>query len=76
MDTSARADRVVTRIEVVDHVGGIFASGPATRADLMAAASRSGARTAVVDLLGRLPDRRFSRPHELWNDLGYVPIED
>jgi hypothetical protein len=66
---------VVTRVEVVDHLGEAFASGPLTRSDLMATAQRVGARPAVVDLLGTLPDRKFSRPHELWNDLAHVPIE-
>jgi hypothetical protein len=28
-----------------------------------------------MELLGTLPDRKFARPHELWNDLGHVPIE-
>jgi hypothetical protein len=68
-------DRVVTRVEVIDHIGEAFTTGSLTRADLMAAASRSGARSAVVDLLGRLPDRKFSRPHDLWDNLADVPIE-
>jgi hypothetical protein len=66
---------VVTRVEVVDHIGEAFASGPLTRSDLVATAQRLGARPAVVELLGTLPDRKFSRPHELWNDLAHVPIE-
>jgi Protein of unknown function (DUF2795) len=66
---------VVTRVEVVDHIGEAFASGPLSRSDLMATAQRVGARAAVVELLGTLPDRKFSRPHELWNDLAHVPIE-
>jgi hypothetical protein len=66
---------VVTRVEVVDHIGEAFAGGPLTRSDLMATAQRVGARPAVVELLGTLPDRKFSRPHELWNDLSHVPIE-
>ena len=67
--------RSVTRIEVIDHLGGAFSSGAVTRADLVAAASRNGARRAVVELLGRLPDRKFSQPHDLWHDLVDVPIE-
>lgn len=76
MDTlPVRADLAVTRVEVIDHVGSAFTSGSLTRADLVAAASRSGARSAVVELLGRLRDRKFSRPHDLWDDLADVPIE-
>lgn len=75
--TPGQAGGNVTRIEVVDHVGPAFASGPLTRADLVAAASHSGARPAVVSVLGRLPEgRRFNRPHDLWLDLPDVPIED
>jgi hypothetical protein len=65
----------VTRVEVIDHVGQAFTGGPLTRSDLQSAAQRGGARPAVIDLLGTLPDRKFSRPQELWNDLGHVPIE-
>lgn len=66
---------VVTRVEVVDHIGHAFARGPLSRSDLVATAQQVGARPAVVELLGTLPDRKFSRPHELWNDLAHVPIE-
>lgn len=66
---------VVTRVEVIDHIGEAFASGPLTRADLLTAARDVGARPAVIELLGTLPDRKFARPHELWNDLAHVPIE-
>jgi hypothetical protein len=65
----------VTRVEVIDHIGEAFAGAPLTRSDLLDAARRSGARPAVAELLGKLPDRKFSRPHELWNDLRDVPIE-
>lgn len=65
----------VTRVEVIDHIGEAFASGPQTRSDLLTAAQSVGARPAVIELLGQLPDRKFARPHELWNDLSFVPIE-
>ncbi|HEX8804097.1 MAG TPA: DUF2795 domain-containing protein [Acidimicrobiales bacterium] len=65
----------VTRVEVIDHIGGAFSAGPLTRSDLLSEAQRAGARPAVIELLGQLPDRKFTRPHELWNDLGHVPIE-
>lgn len=65
----------VTRVEVIDHVGAAFTGGPVTRSDLLLAAQRVGARPAVLELLERLPDHRFSRPNELWTDLRDVPIE-
>jgi Protein of unknown function (DUF2795) len=60
---------------VIDHIGEAFVGDPLTKFDLQNVARRRGARPAVVDLLGTLPDRRFTRPHELWNDLRDVPIE-
>jgi hypothetical protein len=72
---TSTANVAVTRVEVIDHIGEAFTNGPLTRSDLVVAAQRVGARSAVIELLGTLPDRKFSRPHELWNDLSYVPIE-
>lgn len=73
---SVPTGRVVTRVEVIDHIGQAFGAGPMTRADLVAAANHNGARPAVVNVLGRLPqDRKFTRPHDLWHDLSDVPIE-
>jgi hypothetical protein len=65
----------VTRVEVVDHIGGAFAAGPLSRSDLIVEAQRVGARPAVVELLGQLPDHKFTRPNELWTNLRDVPIE-
>ena len=65
----------VTRVEVIDHIGEAFASGPLDGSDLMTAAQSVGACPAVIELLGQLPDWKFARPHELWNDLSFVPIE-
>jgi Protein of unknown function (DUF2795) len=72
---SSSVNVAVTRVEVVDHIGDAFAGGPLTRSDLLVAARHGGARPAVLEVLERLPDRRFSRPHELWTDLKDVPIE-
>lgn len=70
------AGRAVTRVEVIDHIGQAFGTGPLTRSDLVAAAGHSGARAEVVDVLGRLPDgHKFTRPHELWHDLADIPID-
>jgi hypothetical protein len=72
---STPASLAVTRVEVIDHIGEAFTAGPLTRSDLLGAAQRVGARPAVIELLGTLPDRKFNRPHDLWTDLGHVPIE-
>jgi hypothetical protein len=65
----------VTRVEVIDHIGPAFSAGPQSRSDLIDVAQSVGARPAVVELLGQLPDHKFTVPNELWTNLGHVPIE-
>jgi hypothetical protein len=65
-----------TRTEVLDLVGDVLAEPPTTAADLVDEARRRGARPEVVTLLQRLPDRRFHRPHDLWEELPEVPLGD
>jgi hypothetical protein len=72
---TSTVNATVTRVEVIDQIGAAFTGGPLTRSDLLLAAQRVGARPAVLELLERLPDHRFSRPNELWTDLKDVPIE-
>lgn len=75
-NTPAAVGGAVTRMELIEYVGSAFAGHPLTRSDLVAAANRGGARTEVVDVLGRLPDgRKFTQPQELWHDLADVPID-
>ncbi|MEX2586439.1 MAG: DUF2795 domain-containing protein [Actinomycetota bacterium] len=65
----------VTRIEVVDHLGSAFSKTSATKSDLLTEAEQAGARGEVIELLSRLPERRFGRINELWTELQDVPIE-
>jgi hypothetical protein len=66
----------VTRTEVMDHVAGAFASGPATTAEVVAAARASGARPKLVALLRRLPERTIAAPADLWvGDLADIPVD-
>ncbi|MBX7268910.1 DUF2795 domain-containing protein [Micromonospora sp. Llam7] len=64
----------VTRVELLDHVGTAFDSGPASRDTLLAAAAASHARPDVITLLHRLPDRDFRRVRDLWEELADVPV--
>ncbi|BCJ27480.1 DUF2795 domain-containing protein [Actinocatenispora sera] len=64
----------VTRIEIADHVESAFAAGAATRADLLTAARSTGARPALLAVLGDLPDRPYAELRQLWTDLPEVPI--
>lgn len=64
----------VTRMELLDHVEGAFTTVPATRGDLLKAAVNTEARPEVLAVLRRLPDVQFRRAHDLWEELGDVPI--
>ncbi|MBK5223308.1 MAG: DUF2795 domain-containing protein [Acidimicrobiia bacterium] len=73
---AARSGAPVTRTEVIDTIAHAFDAPSATPDDLVAAARGSHARAEVVDLLSRLPGRRYVRPQDMWNDLPDVPIGD
>lgn len=66
--------REVTRLEIADAVRAAFeGGGAATRTEIVAAADAAG-RVQVVDMLRSLPDRRYSRLNELWEELVDVPV--
>lgn len=65
----------VTRVEVVDLIWPAFDGGTPDRAELEATATRSGARQEVLRLLSHLPNRRFTNPRDLWEELPDVPID-
>ncbi|BCJ38413.1 hypothetical protein Athai_59160 [Actinocatenispora thailandica] len=64
----------VTRIEIADHVESAFATGAASRDDLLGAARTAGARPALLAVLGDLPDRPYAELRQLWTDLPEIPI--
>src|SRR6266536_955134 len=66
--------RPVTPTELADHIHAAFAAGPATRADLLAAAVATSARPRTIELLHRLPDKTYASIRELWYDLPDVPV--
>lgn len=66
---------VVTRTEIVDHVGHVFGSGPVLVEDLVAAAVATGARPEVLVALGAIRGQRFLEPQDLWAELPALPIE-
>lgn len=63
----------VTRIEIAEAVGVAFAGGGADRAQILAAAGAEG-RPELVKLLESLPDRRYGRLNQLWEELEDVPV--
>jgi hypothetical protein len=62
-----------TRSELARHIHAAFVHPPATRATVLAYASGSHARRAVIDLLGTLPDKTYPTIADLWQELGHVP---
>ncbi|HUG31487.1 MAG TPA: DUF2795 domain-containing protein [Acidimicrobiia bacterium] len=66
-------DQKVTRLEIAEAVRAAFEGGGATRNEIVAAAN-SASRPQVVEVLRSLPDRRYSRLNELWEELHDVPV--
>lgn len=65
----------VTRVEIVEKVGEAFAAGKeADRSEILAAATAAHARPEAIELLSTLPDRRFGRANDLWEELQHVPL--
>lgn len=63
----------VTRIEIAEAVSLAFAKGGADRAQILAAAGAE-TRPEVVQVLESLPDRRYGRLNQLWEELEDVPV--
>lgn len=63
----------VTRLEIADAVGPVFGQGGATR-DEIVEAGRASARPEIVEVLQGLPDRRYGRLNELWEELQGIPV--
>lgn len=63
----------VTRIEIAEAVSVAFAKGGADRAQILAAAGAE-TRPEVVQMLESLPDRRYGRLNQLWEELEDVPV--
>lgn len=63
----------VTRIEIAEAVSDAFTEGGADRSQILAAAG-ADSRPEVVELLESLPDRRYGRLNQLWEELEDVPV--
>lgn len=67
------AEQELTRLEIAEAVRAAFEDGGATRDEIVAAADSAG-RTQVLDVLRSLPDRRYSRLNELWEELPVLRV--
>ena len=64
----------VPRVQIADCVARAFVQPPASRADLVEAASTVGARAEVLAVVQALPERQYTNLRELWPYLAEVPI--
>ena len=63
----------VTRMEIAEAVGSVFGNSGAVRGEIVAAASEAG-RPEVVAVLQGLPERRYTKLNDLWEELHDVPV--
>lgn len=66
-------DQRVTRLEIAEAVAQAFGERGASRDEIVETA-RSASRPEVVEVLRGLPDRRYGRLNELWEELHDVPV--
>lgn len=69
------ATRPVTRMEIAEHIADAFDGDAVHRIDVLQAAGEDGARSEVVRVLERLPQRRYYRLTDVWSVLPDVPVE-
>ena len=66
---------MTSRLEIADLLRDSLGGQLRSRADLLEAARGVGARDAVIEVLERLPDRKYANLRELWPLLPGIPIE-
>jgi hypothetical protein len=64
----------VSRMELAQHIETAFARGPVTQTGLLDAATVSAARSAVLAVIERLPNRTYGSIRDLWYELPDLPI--
>ncbi len=64
----------VTRDDIAQCVGTAFIGGGAARVDLLALARVREASADVMRVLTGLPDRRYTRMMEVWDELPDLPV--
>jgi hypothetical protein len=63
----------VTRREILDAIYPAFTSGGANTDEIIAAAT-AAARPEILEMLEKLPARRYPSIREMWSDLPEMPI--
>ncbi len=65
----------VCRTEIADCVEDAFVGLPVSSTDLVEFAADHGARSPVLQVLGRLHGGTYRDLRDLWSELGDVPVE-
>ena len=60
----------VNPVQVQKYLGGI--DYPATKQDLLETARDQGADDRVMNLLGRLPDKKYQKPTDVTKEIGKI----
>ncbi|HUG07860.1 MAG TPA: hypothetical protein VMP13_03005 [Acidimicrobiia bacterium] len=63
----------VTRVEIAEAVGDVFGDNGALPEEIVAAAEEGG-RPELAAVLQNLPERRYNRLNELWEELHDIPV--
>lgn len=63
----------VTRVEIAEAVGDVFGDNGALPEEIVAAAEEAG-RPELAAVLQNLPERRYNRLNELWEELRDIPV--
>lgn len=74
MIETAPEEAPVTRVELLQAVEHGFNRGSADLDALLDAAREAGARSAVLETIGRLPNLPVRGPRDLWEYLPNVPV--
>ena len=67
--------KTVCRMEIADCIEEAFINAPLSPADLVEYAEDHGARSPVVQVLGRLHGDTYRGLRDLWRELADVPLE-
>lgn len=61
-------------MEILEAVGEVFGPSGASTGDVIDAAQSHGVRPEVLEILRRLPERRYVRANQLWEELTDLPV--
>jgi hypothetical protein len=73
LESPGNVSHKVTRMEIAEAVSDVFGDGGALPDEIVAAANEAG-RPELAAVLQNLPERRYNRLNELWEELHDIPV--